>query len=296
MVNDAAEDNPGPIAEPERLTFKLPAGAWDCHFHVLGPYARFPLAPQRLFTPPEAPFDAYRALQEKLGLDHAVVVHTGAHGWDLSVTEAALVRAEGRWRAIALFAQPPAERELERLHGVGFRGVRLTVADGLADAGDFAAMAERIAPFGWHLQVLARLDQIPALAAVVRRLPVPCVFDHMGYSTSSLGVADPGFQTLLSLVRDDGCWAKLSGIDRVGAGSPGWASARPRFDALLQTCDRRLIWGSDWPHVRMPVAADDGRLLNTLADWLSDQRLLARVLVENPARLHEGEGADERTN
>ena len=39
----------------------LPPGARDCHTHVFGPYARFPLAAERSYTPPEAPFEAHLA-------------------------------------------------------------------------------------------------------------------------------------------------------------------------------------------------------------------------------------------
>ena len=38
------------------------SAGWDCHAHVFGPYADFPLACARSYTPPEAPLDAYLAL------------------------------------------------------------------------------------------------------------------------------------------------------------------------------------------------------------------------------------------
>ncbi len=61
-----------------------PPGAWDCHTHVFGPHARFPLAAERSYTPPEAPLEAYLALLDRVGLEHGVPVHASAYGVDHS--------------------------------------------------------------------------------------------------------------------------------------------------------------------------------------------------------------------
>jgi NAD(P)-dependent dehydrogenase (short-subunit alcohol dehydrogenase family) len=42
----------GPGASPSDPGWKIPRGAWDTHFHVLGPTSRFPYAPTRKYTPP----------------------------------------------------------------------------------------------------------------------------------------------------------------------------------------------------------------------------------------------------
>ena len=63
---------------------------WDCHAHVFGPYDRFPLAPDRSYTPPEAPLEQYLALLERLGLSHGVLVHPSAYGEDYSLLRSVL--------------------------------------------------------------------------------------------------------------------------------------------------------------------------------------------------------------
>ena len=40
---------------PTAPSFEMPASACDCHIHVLGPYAEYPLAEERAYTAPEAP-------------------------------------------------------------------------------------------------------------------------------------------------------------------------------------------------------------------------------------------------
>ena len=70
-----------------------PAGGWDCHAHLFGPYERFPLAAQRSYTPPEALEPQYMALLRRLGLAHGVLVHPSAYGDDHSLLLHALSQA-----------------------------------------------------------------------------------------------------------------------------------------------------------------------------------------------------------
>ena len=68
--------------------------------------------------------------------------------------------------------------------------------------------------------------------------------------------------------------------------------------ALCETNPERIVWGSDWPHTpqhnlqkavdeESPFQNIDTRgLLDLLPLWLEDERLVQRVLVQNPARLY----------
>jgi 2-pyrone-4,6-dicarboxylate lactonase len=57
--------------------------------------------------------------------------------------------------------------------------------------------------------------------------------------------------------------------------------------ALVATRPERLVWGSDWPHVAIdgPIA-NDGVLLDLLAEWVPDEPTRNRILVDNPATLY----------
>ena len=46
--------------------FKLPAGTCDAHCHVFGPGAVFPYAPNRRYTPEDAPKEALAALAREI--------------------------------------------------------------------------------------------------------------------------------------------------------------------------------------------------------------------------------------
>ena len=74
----------------------LPPGACDCHTHVFGPHARFPLDADRRYTPGEASVAALLALQAALGMDRVVIVQPSPYGTDNSCTLDAVRQLGGR--------------------------------------------------------------------------------------------------------------------------------------------------------------------------------------------------------
>ena len=56
----------GPVAQPKRPRVPPPPGAWDSHFHIFGPSDKFPYAPGRGYTPPDAPVERLIALPARL--------------------------------------------------------------------------------------------------------------------------------------------------------------------------------------------------------------------------------------
>ena len=59
---------PGPDPDTRIPKFALPPLACDAHCHIFGPAARYPYAPDRPYTPPDAGLDDFRALHRKLGV------------------------------------------------------------------------------------------------------------------------------------------------------------------------------------------------------------------------------------
>ena len=89
------------LAPPEhacRPRTPLPPGAVDCHAHVFGPLDRFPLADNRLYTPPELPVERYLAMLDEIGMAHGVLVQPAAHGTDNGALLHALEHASARLR------------------------------------------------------------------------------------------------------------------------------------------------------------------------------------------------------
>src|SRR5690606_30573025 len=118
------------------------------------------------------------------------------------------------------------------------------------------------------------------------RLRVPIVFDHFGHMPAGKGVTDKGFAALVEMVKRGNTWVKISGAYRVSAGGFPYSDVRPLCEAMIATNPDRLVWGTDWPHTVTPNMPNDGDLIDLLCDWLGDQTLIEKVLVNNPAGLY----------
>ena len=274
----------------------MPANACDCHAHVFGPYDRFPLAEDRLYTPPESPREAYLNMLDEHGFARGVLVHGGACGWNHGATLDALRAAPERLRGIAVPPPGVGDRELEDMHAAGIRGVRFTQIIGRAagtpvsgtlDFDALAAFAPRLRTLGWHAQLWGNCQLVAARAAELRALKLPLVLDHLAYVDVLRGPADAAFQTVLGLVRDGIAWVKLTAFRNSKTGAP-YADVRPFHDALLAANPAQLLWGSDFPFLGMSGAQRPSvaGLLALFGEWTGDARLREQILSRNPARVY----------
>jgi 2-pyrone-4,6-dicarboxylate lactonase len=286
-----------PVANPGRPREKLPAGAWDCHAHIFGPPDRFPYAPGRGYTPPDAPADKYVALLDHLGFARALLVQGNAHGYDNRVVLDALERHPRRLRGVAITDTRVSPATLRDWHRVGMRGLRFHLFSAAGRPGYvrgvgldvFETFRPVMRELGWVMQVWCDRRQLADVAAILREVSaeMPVIVDHMLSIPAERGVRDPSFQALLRLVGDGHVHVKLSGGYRLSKQFPDYPDARAFHDALLAANPERLMWGTDWPHPQIDAALmpDDGHLVDLLMDWTPDTRTRRRILVETPERL-----------
>jgi 2-pyrone-4,6-dicarboxylate lactonase len=278
-----ALSNPSPPAK------RAPVGACDCHAHVIEPQSVLPFVANRDYSPPPAPLEAYQAMHRVLGIDRAVIVQPSFYGTDNSVTLRAIEAYGENCRGIAVVDDTISDRQLESLHAGGIRGVRynLVFAGGVG-LGSIERMAARIAPMGWHVQLLVNGNTLVDIEPVLFRLPVPSVIDHMGHIEAKLGLDQPGFQALLRLVRAGKAWVKLSGNYRISAQDAPYDDAIPFARALIAAAPHHMVWGTDWPHPAMfETMPDDGALLDALYSYSDADRIITDILVNNPKVLYQ---------
>jgi predicted TIM-barrel fold metal-dependent hydrolase len=282
-----------PDFHPRVPAVRLPPNSCDTHAHVFGPAAKYEYYNKRIYTPSDAPIDRYLELLGTLGVSRAVLVQPSPYGKDNSALIDAISGREN-FRGVAVVDDDVSDAELERLHAAGVRGLRFNIVDTSEDKGvlpvrRLASIGDRIAPFGWHIELLAHVNEFPELESALSRLPVPVSFGHLGYVPTGEGIENAGFQALMRLMRDGNGWAKLTAPYRISPLDMPFADVAQFAHALLAAAPDRVVWGTDWPHAKAlwPIPMPNtGDLTDLLLAWIPDADLRRRVLVDNPAKLY----------
>jgi 2-pyrone-4,6-dicarboxylate lactonase len=264
--------------------------ACDAHCHVFGPAAKFPYAADAPYWPPDSPFEALQKLHAILGIERAVIVHASCHGADMRVTLDAIARAGGSYRGTAIIDESYTEKDFQRMHDGGVRGVRFNFVQhlgGRPDMAFFQKTVARVQDMGWHLILHLDAQDLVELDAVFKKVPVPMVIDHMGRVKAADGLEQPAFKVLLEWMKNERFWVKVCGAERVSSNGPPFTDAVPFARALIDAAPERILWGTDWPHPNVGKhMPNDGDLVDLFALMAPEEALQRRILVENPARLY----------
>jgi 2-pyrone-4,6-dicarboxylate lactonase len=268
----------------------MPPHACDAHCHVFGPGATFPYAPDRTYTPPDAPKQSLARLHSVLGIERAVLVQASCHGTDHRAMLDAIRTSGGRYRGVAIVDGSFTDTDYAALHDAGIRGVRFNFVKHLGGKPDmdvFHLVIRRIRALGWHLVVHLDAADIPEVATLLRPLPVPFVIDHMGRVTAAGGLDQRPFRALLDLLKLDTCWVKVCGAERVSTAGPPFLDAMPFARAIVNAAPDRVLWGTDWPHPNVGrFMPNDGDLVDLVPEIAPDEVLREKLLVTNPANLY----------
>jgi len=271
-----------------RAKLEAPPNACDCHMHVYD--GRFPAAPYATVLSPDASVDDYRQLQKRTGTTRIVVVHPSAYGTDNACTLKAMADFGPAARGVAVVDASVTDSEIERLHGLGVRGVRFNLVQFGANTIDMIEpLSKRVNGLGWHIQLHMLGDHIVEAASLLGRLPCPIVFDHLARISQPAGVDHPAFAVVMRLLDAGRAWVKLSGAYmETKVGPPTYADASKVARAYVKAAPDRLVWASDWPHPTEKADAkpNDAILFDLLTDWAPDEKTRNRILVDNPARLY----------
>ncbi|BCS17440.1 uncharacterized protein APUU_10268A [Aspergillus puulaauensis] len=301
----------------------LPRGAFDSHVHVFDPTIG-PYASNRAYTPEDAPLDrliAFNKSISKYGTGSSIVlVQPSPYKSDCTVLLKCLQELQNQKRAAYGIAvvdvQAIQDTELERMHKLGVRGIRLNFqADGkgVDIPGLMASLrtaAARIAHLpGWIIQLFVPGFVWDNIFDGVRTLPVPIIADHLGgmRGASKLGpdlaenpLQQPGFNSLVRLAQMSKLIIKVSGLYRAsGSTETCYHDTRPIIETLSREVPDQCIWGSDWPHtgegkdrvngdlgVKEPFRSiDDAAILENVREWVGGEGAWQKLMTDNPSRL-----------
>jgi len=280
-----------PDPNTRKPSYTPPPGACDAHCHVFGPGAVFPYAPERRYTPPDAPKEKLAELHATLGIERAVIVQASCHGTDNAAMLDAIAASGGRYRGVCNARGAFTDAEFERLHEAGIRGVRFNFVKhlgGTPDLDRMRAIVARVAPLGWHVEWHFDAGDILEFEPLFEEMPLPIVLDHMGRVPVADGLDQEPFQALLRIFADNPrLWIKISGAERISRSGPPFGDAVPFARALVEVAPERLVWGTDWPHPNIKgIMPNDGDLVDLVPRYIDDEAVRRLVLVDNPARLY----------
>lgn len=280
---------------PTRPRTQVPLDACDCHAHVFGPYAQFPLEEQRTYSPAETPVASYLQALDTMGFARGVLVQPSPHGLDNRALIAALRCEPDRLRGVAVVGAGTSVDQLYELHAAGVRGLRFSRLldssgerqyQNSVDIDALADLAPKMREVGLHAQLWLGVNELTRLEPTIRSSGLTFVIDHLGRCEPQGGLGHPGFALMCDLVLTGNLWVKLTPY-RPSSRYPHYEDVRPFHEHLLRVGPNRLIWGSDWPHVNMKQGLPDaGRLVDLFADWTQDTALIKGILVDNPAMLY----------
>src|SRR6266536_1443469 len=252
----------------ETPKLKAPANACDCHMHIYD--AKYPVAPNATLKPAD------------------VIVTPSTYGTDNRVTLDAIAQIGPTARGVAVVDATVTDAELKRLNGLGIRGIRFNLVQaGATTAEMIEPLSKRVNDLGWHIQIHMKGEQIAGIEDLLLRVPSPIVFDHLGRLAQPNALDNPGFKTISKLIDWGRTWVKLSGAYQDSkVGPPTYSDTVAVARAYIKAAPERMVWASDWPHPTEKDKPNDAVLFDLLAEWVPDEAIRTRILVQNPATLY----------
>ncbi|MBR0731055.1 amidohydrolase family protein [Bradyrhizobium japonicum] len=252
----------------------------DTHAHVF--HRGLKLAPGRRYAPDyDAPLALYLEQLDRNGMSNGVLVQPSFLGTDNSYLVESLRTAGGRLRGIAVVDPSVTADELRALDRAGVVGIRLNlVGQPLPDllASEWKALLANLKALGWQVEIQRNAADLAVLAPRLLDHGVTVVVDHYALPDPRLGVADPGFQSVLKLGATKNVWVKISAPYRNGAAGESFAKETYPLLRSAYGLDR-LLWGSDWPHTQFEASQGYERNRQFLDTLITDPAERAQVLA-----------------
>ena len=259
--------------------------------HVFGPFDQFPIGQAGAYTPPVADRVQHLGLLDGLGFDHALLIQPSLYGSDHSALLDAIAKSEGRLLGIGSCDASVTAQELADMRAAGVVGLRFVGVPG-PDGGRYPGtqgldsleqLQPDIAAVGMHAQLWADLDLCADTAVELAQRGMPLVLDHLAGLSPEDQPGSYRFDKLIDALSSGLVWIKLTYLRR-SAQPLDYQDMRETVEALAAVAPNQILWGSDWPFVRMGAQPDPAFLLDQLLAWLGRDAFL-RCMTENPAKL-----------
>ena len=231
----------------------------DAHLHVWRAVRNHPSPAITVVSPcSDVPTELLKQYMGEHGVDKAVLVQPLYPGEDNSyVVDSAA--ADPEHLAAVCYVDPRKVDAAERLKywvtDRGCKGLRMRPLvegeDKIFGKPESYIVWEVAQNLGIAVNLLMDCEHIPVLSEIAERFPkVPLLIDHMAHPDVRAGRNSPAFASLLSISKFPQISIKVTGYYYHSNESWPYTDCHDIFKALYETFGpKRLIWGSDFPHV-----------------------------------------------
>src|SRR5262249_16759498 len=223
------------LSHRRKPNFRLPAGSCDAHCHVFGPAVKFSYAPNRRYTPADAPKEMLAAFPAHLAIDRAVIGQASCHGTDNAAMLDCIASDRKRYRGVAIVDDSFTDADFDKLDAGGVRGVRFNFVKHLGGAPDMAGLnrvIDHIKGRGWPGVLHVDAPDFFALSDMGGNPPLLSTVDQGGRVPSAAGADQPPRRALMDFSRLENCWIKVCGSERISM--PPYSAAVPIAHALVE--------------------------------------------------------------
>jgi predicted TIM-barrel fold metal-dependent hydrolase len=284
----------GPDPNPKKPRLAVPPGAWDTHFHLYGPETQFPFSDVREYLPAICPVEHYLAVASVWGFERGVVVAPTFYKRAPDILLDAVRKTDGRLRGM-ICADPDMDAaRIKELRTGGIRGIRMELRRTKPDFDEavFLRTAQRAADASWVVALHVEPDSIVRYSDLIRRLPGQTVIENFALMDARLGLEQPALRTLVDLAGEPHIWLKTASAYRMLRKGASYDQVIALARVVHSASPDRTIWGTDWPHPgvfkpgQMPADQD---LIDMLLDFVPDETVRRKLLVDNPKRLFDSD-------
>ncbi len=240
----------------------------DAHCHVLDP-AKFPYNPDVAYHPAGQEMgnaEYFLQLMACYGVRHALLVGPNSgYATDNRCLLYSLQIGQGAFKGVAVVPNDCALETLQELKAKGVIGVAFNPS---LMGSDFYAgiepLLQRLKRLDMWAQFQVEKDLLLDFLPMLSRVDVKVMIDHCGRPLLQAGLAQPGFEALLALGREQRAVVKLSGYAKFSERGYPFADVHPYVEALVRNFGlENCVWASDWPYLKAPYRLDYGPMLKT---------------------------------
>lgn len=280
-------DQASPLQTADAATPQvLPAGAADCHTHLIR--LDLPRSDAGHSLPlHDFLLQDYLSLLDAHGVTYGLLTPPSFYGTDNTLLLASLDAAGGRLLGTVETAPHTDVATLSLLRRRGVVGVRLNWASRQGRAlPDVTQAAYRnlfacLRDLDMHVELHLEGERLQEVLTPILGSRVKLVVDHFGRPEPVAGVQGEGFQSILRLVQEGRAWVKLSAPFRLRG-----AQAQPYVDALVRAGGGAgLVWATDCPWVGFESDVSYRQCIDWLREWVPDASMQHRILVDTPRSL-----------